>query len=233
MNQKNLPNEIISLIKQKMKEDAVSYGELSKETKIPKSTLQRYITGRTSKIPLDAISEIAKVLHISADIASALSDKTSPIAAYRTPYQKKSPSSVYYEIPIGMPIGDVLTADSMIHLPHMSIADTLLGPYAGNKNLVIMHVTGDSINNIIKKGAAIAVLTQITIDTLHNGDIIAALYGTEKKYIIKRFYRDKKTGDIILRPDSTNLSFRETVITHENLEKFKILGKIVVYNVIL
>lgn len=233
MNQKNLPNEIISLIKQKMKEETVSYGELSKETKIPKSTLQRYITGRTSKIPLDAISEIAKVLHISADIANAMSDKPTPVTKDGTSYQKKSPFSHYYEIPIGMVRGCLPTADGMIHIPQMSIADTLLGPYAGNKNLVIMHVTSDSINNIIKKSAAIAVLTNVTLDTLHNGDMIVAIYGTDKKHIIKRFYRDKKTGDIILRPDSTNLSFRETVITHENLEKLKILGKIVVYNVIL
>ena len=47
-----------------MKEKGISYGELSKMTRIPKSALQRYATGETTKIPIDRISSIASALGV-------------------------------------------------------------------------------------------------------------------------------------------------------------------------
>lgn len=43
-------------------ESGISYGELSRITKIPKSALQRYLTGETEKIPLDRVELIASAL---------------------------------------------------------------------------------------------------------------------------------------------------------------------------
>lgn len=44
----------------------LSYAELEKHTKIAKSSLQRYATGKTKKIPIDAIQVIAKATGTSA-----------------------------------------------------------------------------------------------------------------------------------------------------------------------
>lgn len=44
----------------------LSYDDLSAKTKIPKSTLQRYETGVTAKIPMDAVVTIAEALDVSA-----------------------------------------------------------------------------------------------------------------------------------------------------------------------
>ena len=43
----------------------ISYGELSRLTNIPKSALQRYATGETTKIPLDRIVSISNALDVS------------------------------------------------------------------------------------------------------------------------------------------------------------------------
>lgn len=43
-------------------ESGMSYGELSKKTRIPKSALQRYATGETEKIPIDRIETLAVAL---------------------------------------------------------------------------------------------------------------------------------------------------------------------------
>jgi repressor LexA len=43
-----------------------SYGELSKETGIPKSAIQRYATGETKKIPLNRISLLAEAVYTNA-----------------------------------------------------------------------------------------------------------------------------------------------------------------------
>ena len=44
-----------------------SYAELSALTGIPKSALQRYATGQTTKIPLDRIASLARVLGVSSE----------------------------------------------------------------------------------------------------------------------------------------------------------------------
>ena len=56
-----LSNRILKLIQDK----GFSYGELSQITGIPKSAMQRYATGETTKIPVDRLESIAKALGTS------------------------------------------------------------------------------------------------------------------------------------------------------------------------
>ena len=59
-------NEIAEKILCLMKEKAMSYGELAAQTGIPKSALQRYATGATTKLPLPRLEAIASALGVSA-----------------------------------------------------------------------------------------------------------------------------------------------------------------------
>lgn len=43
-----------------------SYADLEKETNIAKSSIQRYATGKTKKIPIDAVEKIANATNSSA-----------------------------------------------------------------------------------------------------------------------------------------------------------------------
>ncbi len=54
-----ISNRLLKLIN----DNDISYGELSKQTGIPKSALQRYATGETEKIPLTRIELLATALH--------------------------------------------------------------------------------------------------------------------------------------------------------------------------
>lgn len=54
----------------------LSYAELSQLTGIAKSTLQRYETGTTSKIPLDVIVKISHALKVSPEILLGWSNDT-------------------------------------------------------------------------------------------------------------------------------------------------------------
>lgn len=56
---------IASRIVEAMEKRHLSYGELASLTDIPKSTLQRYATGDTRKIPLDRIEAIARETNTS------------------------------------------------------------------------------------------------------------------------------------------------------------------------
>ncbi len=56
---------IAARIAAQMAERHISYGELSQATGISKSTLQRYVTGETKKIPADRLESIAAALSTS------------------------------------------------------------------------------------------------------------------------------------------------------------------------
>jgi transcriptional regulator with XRE-family HTH domain len=60
-------------------ESGMSYAELEKETKIAKSSIQRYATGQTKKIPVDAVQAIAKATHSSAPWILGWADKDNNI----------------------------------------------------------------------------------------------------------------------------------------------------------
>lgn len=51
-----------------------SYGELSNLTGIPKSALQRYATGETTKVPIDRIQLISKYTNVSFTYLMGLED---------------------------------------------------------------------------------------------------------------------------------------------------------------
>ena len=55
-----------SRLLQAIEESKKSYVELEKETGIAKSSIQRYATGKTKKIPIDVIELIAKATNTSA-----------------------------------------------------------------------------------------------------------------------------------------------------------------------
>lgn len=53
------------IISEVIEKSGYSYLELSRLTGISKSSLQRYATGETQKIPLDCIEALAKAVHVS------------------------------------------------------------------------------------------------------------------------------------------------------------------------
>ena len=115
-------------------------------------------------------------------------------------------------------------------MPTVNLPDFLLGKYARNKNIVIMHVNGESMNKVIQNGSTIAVLTGLALENVHDGDIVVA--ATDRgEYTIKHFIDDKKNSRIILRPDSTDSSFADLPFSYEEAQSIKIFGKVVIYSV--
>ena len=55
---------INDMILKAMREKYMSYGELSKLTGLSKTTVYKYVTGNTRKIPVDNLNKIAKALNI-------------------------------------------------------------------------------------------------------------------------------------------------------------------------
>ena len=62
-------------IKALVEKSDLSYQELEKLTGIKKSSLQRYASGATTKIPLDVIEKLSKAFHVSQEYLMGWDEK--------------------------------------------------------------------------------------------------------------------------------------------------------------
>lgn len=196
--------------------------EFSQKINMPYSTLLS-ILKNVGGASVDNIIKICSGLSISTTVLENIPN--TPIST-----EKKIPSFDYIHIPYGIAAGALETCEAMTELPTVNLPDFLLGKYARNKNIVIMHVNGESMNKVIQNGSTIAVLTGLALENIHDGDIVVV--ATDRgEYTIKHFIDDKKNSRIILRPDSTDSSFADLPFSYEEAQGIKIFGKVVIYSV--
>lgn len=67
-------------IKALIEQSKQSYQELEKTTGIKKSSLQRYASGVTTKIPLDVIEKLSKAFNVSQEYLMGWDDETKKIS---------------------------------------------------------------------------------------------------------------------------------------------------------
>lgn len=196
--------------------------ELGKLVGISESTVKRYEDGSIKSVSIDILKKFSTALNVQP--ADLMGWDTSP--------QKTIPTFDYTHIPVGVAAGALESCEGLMDLPTVNLPDFLLGKYACNKNIVIMHVNGESMNKVIQNGSTIAVLTGLALENIHDGDIVVA--ATDRgEYTIKHFIDDKKNSRIILRPDSTDSSFADLPFSYEEAQDIKIFGKVVIYSVAL
>lgn len=141
------------------------------------------------------------------------------------------PISTYKYVPASVSAGALTTIDAINFMPTISIPDFMMGRYAGNKNIILMPVNGESMNNVIQNGAIIAVLRNIELPDIHDGDIVVIKNGGD--YTVKRFYNDKQHKEFVFKPDSSDMAFRDIIFSYENTDDLYLIGKVVMYNVTL
>lgn len=132
----------------------------------------------------------------------------------------------YYPVSIsaGLPINvDGITNDDV---EQISIPDSVMRNHAGSKDVFFMKTNGESMNNVIPHDSLIAV-KHTNISNLSDGDIV--VYSCDHEYAVKRFYNDKANKRFIFKPDSTDLSFIDNVVTYEESKNLKLYGKVVLY----
>lgn len=97
----------------------ISYGELSHKTGIPKSTLQRYATGDTRKIPLDRIEAIASATNTSTAYLMCWEKEKSPAPEGTEDKKISMERSTKALIAMGfIKDGEVLSDDDLAFLSH-------------------------------------------------------------------------------------------------------------------
>lgn len=185
------------------------------------TTIQKWETGMAEP-PVGKLYELADILRVN--IMELLGEESDNNIT-------DIPISTYKFVPASVSAGALTNIDSINYMPSVMIPDFMMGRYAGNRNIILMHVNGESMNNVIQNGAVIAVLTNVDLSDIHDGDIVVIKNGGD--YTVKRFYNDSPHQEFVFRPDSNNMAFRDIIFSYDAADDLYLIGKVVMYNVTL
>ena len=195
-------------------EKEMSLARLSELTGIAKSTLQRYETGITKKIPLDAIERIENAL--SLPLGTLLGVASKPKNRFFAPRV----SSNTVKIPV---IGDIAAGYETVVSEDWT-GETIEIPtsyLSGRKteDFIVLRVKGDSMYPLYHDGDKVLILKQSTLN--RSGEIGAVLYSDELVTIKKvEFVKGEDWLDLI----PINPEFMPRRIEGEELEHCKVIG---------
>lgn len=195
-------------IKERRKELGLSLEDVAKALGVNRSTVMRYESESIKKMPIDIIPPLAKVLRCSPEYLMGWEDNTTidnvfPIDKIKLP--------MLGSIACGEPIYADEDRESYVLAGTDIRADFCL------------RASGDSmINARIRDGDIVFIRQQ---DMVNNGEIAAVII--DDSATLKRFYYYKQKGMIILRAE--NPKYEDIILTGEELENVRILGKAVAF----
>ncbi|MSS77419.1 helix-turn-helix domain-containing protein [Anaerococcus sp. WCA-380-WT-2B] len=213
--------DVSSKLKNLRKNSKMTQLELAKKLFVTKSAVSMYERGE--RIPsTDVLKKYSEIFDVSIDyLLGEQKDHLEPLARAVSMY-------TYPYIDDYISAGSPVNIDGMQNLPRIHIPDEILGKFAGSKHLSFIKVNGESMNKIIPNGSIIGVLNYNSIYDLKNGDIV--VYKTkDNDFAVKYFYHIK--NKLIFKPSSTLDCYYDKIFDiNENIE---IIGKVVLYSVIL
>lgn len=201
---------IISRLKESVEKSGYSYVELEKRTGIAKSSIQRYVSGTTKKIPIDAVQAISKAVGVSAEYVLGWEDSNRYISPTITDDVVLFP--VIGEIAAGY---DEIAVENwngaVVEVP----ASYLKG--RDKKDFFVLEVRGSSMYPLYQEKDIVLILKQNYID--HNGDVGAVIYDGECA-TLKRI----DVSDDMVRLSPINPEYQPKELRGADLEMYHILG---------
>lgn len=175
-------NRLIEVINK----SGLSYGEIAKRTGIPKSSIHRYATGQTKKIPIDAVRLIADVTGVSTSYIMGRED------------EKTNNNTIDDKINSAF---NILDNKYLRQIPVYESVSAGFGAYADNtileymplyircdyeaENTLCIKVVGDSMYPKIEDGDIIQVEKQESVDS---GQIAVVLLDGDEGFVKKVIY---------------------------------------------
>ena len=116
-----------------------------------------------------------------------------------------------------------LLVDGVTNYDTISIPDEFMGKYAGQKDIIISKINGDSMDKLMNDGSFIAIKQINNAEALNNGDIV--VFSHNHEYSVKYFY--KHDDMLIFKPYSNNpVHYDQSFSVHDGVV---IHGKVVTY----
>lgn len=161
--------------------------------------------------------ELAEILGVT------INDFFPEINGSKTEDKVTQPSQEYYYYPHSISAGFPIMTDGVMLFDKITLPDVVMGKYAGEKNILIMKINGESMNRVIPNNSLIGIKS-INVSDLKDGDIV--VYSHQYEYSVKQFYR--RNNDVIFKPLSEDPTFTDYVV-NENDQDLIIHGKVVIY----
>ncbi|HJF30672.1 MAG TPA: XRE family transcriptional regulator [Sporosarcina psychrophila] len=200
---------------------------LAKESGVPYTTIRSMIERNLNNASIDNTIRICKVLGIS--VEDLLKEEVSGIdriSEDRAEYSLVSSTYDFYPVTVAAGLPSTIDGFTSNNVGNIKVPDSIMGKWAGQQDIYMMRINGDSMNNIFPSGSMIAV-KKIEVDSLKDDDIV--VFSNEHEYSVKRFYDDKENQRLIFSPDSKDRSFLDYSISYEEAKNLKIHGKVVIY----
>ena len=161
---------IISRLRESVENSGFSYVELEKRTGIAKSSIQRYVSGTTKKIPIDAVQAISKAVGVPAEY----------ILGWENPNKYLSPT-ITDDVVTFPVLGCIAAGYEEVAIEDWSGAvvevPTAYLKGRDKKDFFVLEVRGNSMYPLYQEKDIVLILKQNYID--HNGDVGAVIYDGE------------------------------------------------------
>ena len=220
----NIPTggENIANIKDIRKKLGYTMKDLSLIVGVSEATISRWESGDIANMKQNNIVSLANALNISPLQVLDFDD---------TSIKSNSINADLYEykyFPVSISAGSLENIDSIQEYELISLSDKILGKYARSKNIILLKINGESMNNIIPNGSYIIVDTsRNTIHDIKDRDIV--VFSENGSYSVKRYINDSVNQRILFKPDSTDDTFTAIEVKYENSEDLRLIGKVVKY----
>lgn len=188
--------------------------QLGEKLGVQKAAINKYEKGNVENMKRRMILQLSEIFDVSPSYLLGSENVSTTNIQPNFKYH-------YFDTPISAGAPD--RVDGLTHTDTIELPDNLMGRYAGQRDIFITRVNGESMNRIIPDGSLIAV-KPVEIHQIKDGDVI--VYSDGGDYSVKRFY--KRDDQLIFKPDSKDESFYDYITTIENTD-LKIHGKVVVY----
>lgn len=207
-------------IKSRREELGLSQEEVAKKVDVTRGTVSKWEKGDISNMKRDKIASLSKILRIN------------PLELLGiTPIEENHTISNYNYFDAGLSAGVLNDVDPFTanEIKTIGLSDVVMGKYAGDKDIFITYINGESMNRIIPDGSLIAIKKYSDFTELCDGDIVVFQEGAGMA--VKRFYNDTKNKIVTFTPDSSNSEFRPINYLYDSMSDVRIIGKVVVYTV--
>lgn len=206
-------------ISEAIEKSGLSYPELERATGISKSSLQRYATGVTKKIPIDCIERIADATNSDARYLMGWEEPQALTSypANATPAATSERRPVQFWGGVAAGVGAYAEGVAVRTMPAND--EDMIDGY----DYAWLEVEGDSMYPDLQDGDYVLVRVQ---DTAENGDLIVALIddGCERLGVVKRLELVEGHHLTLI---STNPSYPPRVFVGEQMNDVHIFGIVV------
>lgn len=162
-------------------------------------------------------------------IAGIFGVPVSTIAGEASAAPISTASHSYPYIPADIAAGTPTTVDAIMpdDVETIDIPDAVMGNYAGDKDVVLMHINGESMNRVMPDGSLIAVQKIDSANSMRDDDIV--VFACDGEYSVKRFYNDRNARTYVFNPDSDARGYHPISYRYEDADTLTIVGKVITY----